>query len=206
LSGTAIAGWGTAATDLASFTNTTGNNGLPQFALPYSYPSNIAQPGTQFFDVAAEIHYKDPIVEEWDLTLERDLGKGVGVRASYDGNHGYNLPVNTNYNQPPPNTAGFSAASTQAAIPYPSFLILATSTNLGFTNYQAGTFSVRKRSSSFQFEASYTLAKNLINLNGCAVPGAANYANELGVTTVLCSPTQPGIDYGNNSYTRRSSP
>ena len=131
--------------------------------------------------------------------MERDLGKGVGVCASYVGNHGYNLPVHTNYNQLPPNTAGFSAASTQAAIPYPSFLILATSTNLGFTNYQAGTFSVRKRSSSFQFEASYTLAKNLTNLNGCAVRRAANYANELGVATVLCSPTQPGIDYGNNS-------
>ena len=65
----------------------------PTFKPPYSFPSNIAQPGTQFFDVATEIQFKDPIVEEWDLTLEQDLGKGVGLRVSYDGNHGYNVPV-----------------------------------------------------------------------------------------------------------------
>jgi hypothetical protein len=204
LSATAIAGWGTEATDLSSFSNSVGSNGTPAFSLPYSYPSNIVQPGTQFFDVAAQVKYKDPIVEEWNLTLERDLGKGVGFRASYDGNHGYNVPVNTNYNQPPPNTAGFFAPSTQAAIPYPSFLIMATSSNLGFTNYQAGTFSVRKRSSSFQFEVSYTYAKDLSNLGGCAVPGAQRYADEFGINTVICNPAQPGQDYGNVSYNRRN--
>jgi hypothetical protein len=204
LSATAIAGWGTAATDLSSFSNSIGSNGLPVFSLPYSYPSNIVQPGTQFFDVAAEIKYKDPIVEEWNVTLERDLGHGIGLRASYDGNHGYNLPANTNYNQPAPNTAGFFAPSTQAAIPYPSFLILATSTSLGFSNYNAATFSVRKRSSSLQFEVSYTYAKDLSNLGGCAVQGAQPYANEFGVNTVLCDPAHPGQDYGNVSYTRRN--
>jgi hypothetical protein len=204
LSATAIAGWGTAASDLSSFSNSIGPNGTPVFSLPYSYPSNIVQPGTQFFDVAAEVKYKDPIVEEWDLTLERDLGHGISLRASYDGNHGYNLPVNTNYNQPAPNTAGFGAASTQATIPFPSFLILATSTNLGFSNYQAATFDVKKRARDFQFEVSYTYAKDLTNLTGCAVPGAAPYANEFGVNTVLCDPMAPGLDYGNNSYTRRN--
>ncbi|HEY7387162.1 MAG TPA: carboxypeptidase-like regulatory domain-containing protein [Bryobacteraceae bacterium] len=204
LSATAIAGWATAASDLSSFSNSVGPNGTPVFSLPYSYPSNIVQPGTQFFDVAAEVKYKDPVVEEWNLTLERDLGHGIGVRASYDGNHAHNLPVNTNYNQPPANTVGFFAPSTQAAIPYPSFLILATSSNLGFSNYNAGTFSVRKRSSSIQFELSYTYARDLSNLGGCAVQGAQRYANEFGVNTVICNPAQPGQDYGNVSYTRRN--
>src|SRR5208282_5852515 len=97
-------GWSVGASDVGNFTNclqgTVGCSGpssvaagQPIYSAPYSLPSNIAQPGTQFFDIAAEVHFKDPIVEEWDLTLEQDLGKGVGLRASYDGNHGYNIPT-----------------------------------------------------------------------------------------------------------------
>ena len=143
-------------------------------------------------------------MEQWNLTLERDLGHGVGVRASYDGNHGYNLPMTANYDQPPVNTLGYFAPATQAAIPYPSLLLIATSTNLGLANYQAGTFSVRKRSSSLQFEGSYTLTKDLTNLAGCSVGGASAYTSEFTPTAALCDPSKPGLDYGNASYLRRN--
>ena len=63
-----------------------GSDGLPIHSTPYSFPSNLAVSGSQGFYEAATINYKDPIVEEWNLTLERDLGKVVGLRVSYDGN------------------------------------------------------------------------------------------------------------------------
>ena len=170
--------------------------------MPYSFPSNIAQPGTEYFTLADSLHYKDPIVEEWNVTLERDLGKGVGLRASYDGNHGYNIPTNVNTNQVPENSAGFSAASTQAAIPFPLLAYIATSTNQGFANYQAGTFSVKKRAASLQFEVSYTYTRNLANVNGAPVASAANFVNEFGDT--LSDPYRPGLDYGNVPFSRRN--
>ena len=71
---------------LVSLINSIGANGLPTYTLPYSWPSNIAQPGSQSFFQVTDIHYKDPYVQEWNLTIERDLGKGFGLRASYDGN------------------------------------------------------------------------------------------------------------------------
>jgi len=203
LSSSAINGWSVGASDVGNFANSI-TNGVPALTAPYSFPANIAQPGTQFFDVATEIKFKDPIVEEWDLTLEQDLGKGVGLRVSYDGNHGYNIPVQINGEQPPDNTLGFNNPATQNAIPFPLLAYIAKQTNLGFANYQAGTISVKKRSANFQFEVSYTYTRDLSNVNGAGTSPpstAAAFATELGL--VLSDPYHPGVDYGNVPFARR---
>ena len=200
LSSSAINGWSVGASDVGNFANSI-TNGIPAFTAPYSFPANIAQPGTQFFDVATEIKFKDPIVEEWDLTLEQDLGKGVGLRVSYDGNHGYNIPVQINGEQPPDNTLGFSNPATQNAIPFPILAYIAKQTNFGFANYNAGTISVKKRSANFQFEVSYTYTRDLSNVNGAPSPSSSSFATELGL--VLSDPYHPGVDYGNVPFARR---
>jgi Carboxypeptidase regulatory-like domain/TonB dependent receptor len=202
LSGTAEAGWSMGSSEIGYFPQTFGTNGQPIYKMPYSYPSNIAQPGTEFFDDAVAIHYKDPIVEEWNLTLEQDLGKGVGLRISYDGNHGYNLPVAVNANQPAPNTAGYNAASTQAAIPFPFLGEIGTQDNLGFSNYNAGTISLKKRSVNLQFELSYTFARDLSNVNGAPFAPTAGFASEYG--NILTDPQNPSLDYGNVPYIHRN--
>jgi hypothetical protein len=200
LSTTAIDGWSVGSSDVGYFSNSI-NNGVPQFSMPYAWPSNIAQPGTQYFDLAADINLKDPIVEEWNLTLEQDLGKGVGFRASYDGNHAYNLPTQINADEVPVNNLGFSAAATQAAIPFPLMAYIDTTNSLGFQNYQAGTFSVHKRAANLQFEISYTYTRNLANVNGAPIASAAGFANEFG--NILSDPQNPGLDYGNVPFSRR---
>ena len=73
---------------------------VPIFQLPYSWPSNIAQPGSQSYFQVTDLHYKDPYVQEWNLTLERDLGADFGLRLSYDGNHSSDLGTGMNINQP----------------------------------------------------------------------------------------------------------
>ena len=75
--------------------------------------------------------------------------------------------------QPRANTSGFSSAATQAAIPFPLLAYIDMGGYpLGFGNYQAGTVSVHKRSSSFQFEASYVFTRNLTNANGAPLASA----------------------------------
>src|SRR6202043_1516643 len=59
LSGNAIDGWSVGASDVANFSQTFGANGQPTLKAPYSYPNNIAVQGSQFFDLAAEVHFKD---------------------------------------------------------------------------------------------------------------------------------------------------
>jgi hypothetical protein len=199
LSGSAIDGWSVESSDVAAFPNSV-SNGTPIYSLPYSFPSNIAQPGSQAFYIAGEIKLKDPIVEEWNLTLEHDIGNGVGLRISYEGNHGYNLPASLNSDQQPPNTTGYN----QALTPFPLLAYIQTTSDVGFSNYHSGTVSVKKRASNLQFEVSYTFTRNLTNVYGCGENSAASFANEGAFSTQLCDPQHPSLDYGNTPFSHRN--
>ena len=202
MSATAINGWAVGSSDVGYFSNGFNANGTPQYTMPYSFPSDIAQPGTQFFDLASEIHYKDPIVEEWNLTLERDLNKGIGVRLSYSGNHSYNIPTVINADQVHANTLGFNDPAVQATIPFPLLSYIAEGTTLkGHGNYNSGTISAHKRSANLEFEASYTYSRDLTNVNGAPYASASGFVSEFGNT--LSDPYNPNVDYGNTPYDRR---
>ena len=196
-----IDGWAVEASDVGYFSNSVGANGAATYTAPYSFPSNIAQPGTYFFDLGSDIHYKDPKIDEWNLTLEQDLGKGIGLRASYDGNHGSKLGTLQNLNQLHTNTIGYDTLS--ANVPYPALSYIYYQTNGGFSNRNAGTVSVQKRGNGFQFQGSYTYARDLTNTYG-AISGSTaslNAANEFGGT--LSDPYNPRLDYGNVPFDRR---
>ena len=177
------------------------SNGLPIYQAPYSFPSNIAQPGTYFFDLASNVHYKDPKIDEWNLTLERDLGKGTALRASYEGNHASKLGTLLNLNQLHTNTAGYDALS--ANVPYPALSEIYYQTNLGYSNYETGTVSVTKRANGFQFEGSYVFSRDLTNVYGATSGSTAGFGsvNEFGGT--LSDPYNPKLDYGNVPFDRR---
>jgi hypothetical protein len=122
----------------------------------------LAQPGSQAFDAR---NYKDPYVQEWNLTLEQDLGGGVGLRVSYDHSHGTHIGVVTNANEVQPNTIGFTAAS--ASAPFPLWDYIAYQKSIGESNYNALTVAVQKRfSRGLQFQVSYVLTKHLADNTG----------------------------------------
>jgi hypothetical protein len=188
--------WGVHTSDVASFGNSI-VNGKPVYSFPYPFPSDLAQPGSQAFYQAFAATYKDPYVQEWDLTLEQDIGKGIGVRLSYDGNHGSNLGVITNANEVPPNTIGFDTASLSA--PFPLWNFIAYQRDIGESNYNAATIAVQKRfSKGLQFQASYIFARSLADNAGY---NPTTFTGENGGT--ISDNHHPGLDYGNVSFTRR---
>jgi hypothetical protein len=202
MSTAALSAWGTTASDVGTFINSVGSNGAPTYQLPYSWPSNIAQPGSQAYFQVTALHYKDPYVQEWNLTLEQALGAGFGLRVSYDGNHSTNLGTGMNIDQPMANTIGF-ANLPKSAIPFPLWSEIYYNANYGFGNYNAMTASVKKRmSNGLQLQASYIYARNLSNLGGNPGTPAGGFAGEYGGT--ISNPYQPGIDYGNVNFTRRN--
>jgi len=116
LSALITAGWAVSASEVGNYTNTI-VNGKPTLSFPYAFPSNLSQPGVATFEYTSAIRYKDPYVQQWNFTLERDLGWRVALRASYDGSHGTDLGYSINLNQVPANTVGFNAV--KASSPYP---------------------------------------------------------------------------------------
>ncbi|HWE53091.1 MAG TPA: carboxypeptidase-like regulatory domain-containing protein [Bryobacteraceae bacterium] len=192
-----LASWAVEASDVAAFTNSV-SNGQFKYKFPYPFPSNLAQPGTQAFDLSSNFHYTDPYVQQWNLTLERDLGFQTGLRISYDGNHGSNLGILDNPNQVPANTSGYATAAT--ATPYPLLYQIYEDTNGGRSNYDALTVSVNKRMyKGLQFQGSYNFAKNLSNAGGY---NPTTFAGSGGGQT--SDYYNLNIDYGNVAYTRRN--
>jgi len=50
-------------------------------------------PEASFFQQASDLHYPEAIIQQWNLTIERDLRFNTGLRLSYDGNHYSNMGV-----------------------------------------------------------------------------------------------------------------
>jgi hypothetical protein len=190
------ASWATEASYVAKYSNSF-VGGKPVLTFPNAFPAVLAIPGAESFQLASGLHYHDPYVQQWNFTVERDIGFSTGLRVTYDGSHGSELGYQYNANQIPANTLGYTASL--AAAPYPAFSNIAYETNGGRSNYQAVTFSANRRfSKGLQFQASYALAKNLSNAGG-ANPTA--FSSEAGGT--ITDRFNPGLDYGNVAYTRR---
>lgn len=190
------ASWATEASFVGRYSNSF-VNGKPVLTFPYPFPANLAVPGTESFQLASALHYHDPYVQQWNFTIERDLGFSTGLRVTYDGSHGSDLGLQYNSNQIRANTIGYAASA--STIPYPAFNSISMEDNGARSNYHAVTLSMNRRfSKGLQFQASYAFAKNLSN-GGGAAPTA--FASEAGGT--VTDKYNYGLDYGNVAYTRR---
>ncbi len=172
-------------------------NGTPALTFPYPFPARLAQFGTQFFQQAAEIKFRDPTIDQWNFTLERDLGFGTGLRLSYTGSYANNLNRQGNPDQLAPNTVGFRSGS--PLLRYPQFGYIRLQTNGGTAKYHSATAVLNKRlAKGVQFQGSYTYLRNLTNAQGYAPTAFAAEAG--GVVSDLLNTR---LDWGNVAFSRR---
>ena len=191
-----VAGWAVAASYVPTYSQDYASDGVTPL-LSLANPFNAAAAGTGGFYYAFPVHYVDPQVQEWNLTLEQDLGRSVGVRFSYSGSHGQNLEAMEDLNQVPANAMGYAQAA--GNLPYPDWSVIQSVENADISNYSSGTVEMSKRGgSSLTFDASYTFTRDLSNAGGVA-PTA--YAVSGG--SFMSDRFNPGLDYGNVVYDRR---
>jgi hypothetical protein len=197
LGGLVNAQWGVHTTDYGLYVQSL-NGGRPSLTFPYPFPANLAIPGSQDFLQAQAVNYRDPYVQEWNLTIERDLGFGTALRVSYEGSHGSDLSTTVDFNQVPFNTAGYAVA--KAGERFPLWGKVQAIQNGAWSNYQALTVEANKRfAKGLQFQTSYMFAKNLANEAGVA---PTSFVGENG--SLVSDRFNLGLDYGNVAYTRRN--
>jgi hypothetical protein len=212
-----VSGWAVQSSNVATYNQgyqADGVTPLLSFANPFNDAAGSSS-GTAGFYYAFPIHYHDPNVQQWNLTVEQDFGHSIGARFSYTASHGQNLEAMVDLNQVQPNAYGYfntepGAASTNACVtdggtyvddhrPYPCWSVIQSVTNQAVSNYNSAAVEVSRHSGkALTFDASYTYTRDLSNAGG-ATPNAFAVAGG----SYLTNRFDPGLDYGNVIYDRR---
>jgi hypothetical protein len=115
--------------------------------------------------IVPDLH--NPFIEQWNLTVERELTGDTGVRISYIGTRATSLIYGRNINQPRASSTPFN----QNRRPYPLFQNITIRENGGTQIYHALSVQVDRRfSRGLSFNAAWTWAKTLTD------------ADEVGIT------------------------
>lgn len=165
-----------------------------------------ATDGSQFFAVIISEKPRNPYVQQWSLSAQRELARNTTLELNYVGNKGTHLLNRTNIGQPlPPSnpalcessggTAGDCPVSTRR--PYPnitSSLGFLDSQWNGYSNYNAFNAKLERRTRSMAFLAVYTWAKSLDDKSAAAGLGATNaFAGHM-------NDHNPRLDYGPSDF------
>jgi Carboxypeptidase regulatory-like domain/TonB dependent receptor len=199
LGGNVVGGWAVSSSAVYVSAQSYKSNGTPALSFPSPFQLGTSSSGTLQFDYAITPHYKDPTVDQWNLTLERDIGFSTGLRFTYSGSHGQGLNLLSDLNQVPYNTIGYNNGA-YASRPFGELSQILTVQNLATSNYNAFTIEGNHRmTNGLQFQSSYTYARNLSDEGGGNPTG---FVSEIG--NAPSDRFHPSLDYGNVEYTRRN--
>jgi len=145
----------------------------PPFAIPVALPSGTT---TTFGNALNQVKaagtiaptsiahdFDNPYVQSWNLNVQREVGRGVGVMVGYFGSKGTHLQLTRNLNQFVNGVRPFPRLSASSPIlPNTSLTNITYRESSGNSNYNALWVTVDKRMSrGLQFNASYTLSKSI---------------------------------------------
>jgi hypothetical protein len=141
--------------------------------------------GSQFIAVIISEHPINPYVQQWSLSVERELAPNTTLEINYVGNKGTHLLDRTNINQPYPAsdpalcqtnpTAGDCPA--RARVPYLNFTNTTGTLDSrwdGYSNYNAGNVKLERRTNDLALLAVYTYARSMDDKSAAAGIGATN--------------------------------
>jgi hypothetical protein len=128
------------------------------------------------------LNVRNAYAQQWNLTVERDLGAAIGLRLSYVGSKSTGLVYGRNVNMPAPSTVAFN----QNRRPFPLYRNIVMRENGGSHTYHALTTQLeRKWQRGLSFMGAWTWAKSLTDVDetggvegGTTIENAFNRARE----------------------------
>jgi hypothetical protein len=155
--------------------------------------------GTAYFGTANDIHFKDPLSQQWSFSVDQQLPFGIGARASYIGMKTKHLVWAPNYND-------MSYSTTVAAVdrplsdrPFPNWGRVNNRASSANSSYNAFQMEANRRfRNGLSFDSTYTLAKNMADNQA----HQQSFADENGGSRATYY-LDRSIDYGEVYGTRR---
>lgn len=200
-----MAGNGVFGTSLSAINSIT--NGVPAFTFPNPFATLGTGTGNLtctahcgLKEQGVDPHIKTPTSQEYNLTIERDLGHQVVGRVGYRGFETYNLPYTRDLSIPQAgsngNLPGTNPNSNLYLYLYPLYSGISWTQSGAVSRENSLEASLAKKfSAGLNFQFAYALTKNLTDDNG---GGKGNSEGD--------SPENPydlKADYGNTSYIPR---
>jgi hypothetical protein len=148
-------------------------------------PDGTYADGSQFFAVIISEHPINPYVQQWSLSVQRELARNTTLELNYVGNKGTHLLDRTNIGQPlpPTNPAACAVDPTSGDCPVSARRPYANITSSlgfldsrwdGYSNYHSFNAKLEHRTRNSAFLAVYTWAKSLDDKSAAAGLGATN--------------------------------
>ncbi len=147
----------------------TGSTTSPNLSLANPFPDSLAKLSGTTTTSGWELRPPSPYLQSWNFTIEREVGRGVVIEASYSGSKGTHLGRKYDVNQEI-RTPAYTVR------PFGGYGDIEYYTFSQNSTYNAGTITVRKRiSNGLFFRANYTYGKSIDTNSGLNYAGAGGY-------------------------------
>jgi hypothetical protein len=157
--------------------------------------------GTNEFNASIDIHYHDAETAQWALTVEHDLGRGYGIRASYTGSGTSHLNLKQDENTLPLSSTLSAYNQPFSARRFPNWGILMNYGSQATANYNAMEVEAKHHmENGLQFDSTFTWARALSDNNGAT---STEYPAERGGGDFASWVNDKRLDYGNTPGPRR---
>jgi hypothetical protein len=167
------------ARNLSGRVNDTANTNIHDltFQNPFTISQNVcgvpAPPYvciTSPFVLGNDYHRRTPYVEQYELNIQRQLGKNTALEIGYLGSQGHRLERIQYFNQPTP-----GPGSTASRSPWPEFGFVQEVIGLVNSNYNSLAMKLTRRmSSGFTYLLGYTYSKSIDDGSGERIIGTDN--------------------------------
>ena len=140
----------------------------------FGTPGPVTPAANSFIAVISSEHPRNPYVQQWSLSVQRQLTPTTTLEVNYLGNKGTHLLDRRNIAQALPPTDPAHPGTVLSRRPYPQFGIYINSDWSGNSSYNSMNVKLEHRTGSFLFTTVYTWAKSIDVKSAAAGIGSAD--------------------------------